>query len=312
MIPEALRLLTLLWPVSVVSLVICFVAGLLFAINVGSFVLGILYLSYTLYSYLKRNGYLKQASDWLTAKAKTMNSTLHTNLRKTFSLQGHVANLPEGPILYLAHPHGLFSMAPFLHWAAGCTEWPQQKKVHIAVHSIFFKIPIVCEVMEHFGAIEATEEEIKKKLLDGTSVAVLTGGIRELHETAPGKMRLVLKKRAGWVRIAKELQIPIVPILTFGENELFPPLESKWMQKVQGYLKHWFNISIPIPTFSSLVNWFTLLQAPLEPCVVTWIGKSIEPKKKTVNELQRVVFSEFEELYHKGKPAEYPDTLEIL
>ena len=309
MIADVLSLLYLFWPLSVLSIILCFLCGLFFAINIGSFLFGFVLILYYIYNYLKRNGVFTYIYKWLSEKSITLSTRLQTNIQETFIVKGEI---PSKPSLYIAHPHGLFSMAPFLHWAARITHWPTDRKMCIAVHSIFFKIPIVCELMEAYGAIEATEESIRTKLKEGISVAVLTGGIRELHETHPGKMKLILKKRKGVFRIAQDLQVPIVPVLTFGENELFPPIQSAWARTLQKYLRAWMGIGIPIPTLESLKNWFLLLHSPLQAQVITWIGTPIHPEKKTVAEFQDEIFVEFRRLFTSGKPGEYIGDLEIV
>jgi 1-acyl-sn-glycerol-3-phosphate acyltransferase len=309
MIVDILGLIYLFWPITVGSIIICFLCGLFLAINIGSFLFGFVLIVYYIYNFLKRKGVFTYISKWLTEKSSAISTNLQDNIKRTFVLKGKG---PSQAALYIAHPHGLFSMAPFLHWAVRLTEWPENQTICIAVHSIFFRVPIVCELMEMYGAIEATEEAIRAKLTEGISVVVLTGGIRELHETLPGKMKLVLRSRTGVFRIAKDLQVPIVPVLTFGENELFPPIQSAWMQRVQKYLRSWFGIAVPFPTFASLKNWFSLLQAPLEPQVVTYLGQPILPEKKSVTDFQQEIFVEFQRVFATGKPVEYTGDLEIV
>lgn len=312
MITEILHLIYLLWPITISSIIFFFVIGIFLAINIGSFIVGFILIIYYIYNYCKRKGLFTQVYSWFINKKENINTNLQTHIQKTFLVKGDLDKLPNGSALYIAHPHGLFSMAAFLHWAANVTQWPKEKKVKIAVHSIFFRIPIVCEIMESYGAIEATEEQIIKVLKTGESVALLTGGIRELHETHPGKMRLVLKKRSGFLRIARDLQIPIIPVLTFGENELFPPIQSAWFKYIHKYLIHWFHISIPIPTFSSIYNWFSLLYSPLVPSINTWIGNAIFPEEESFESLQKKVFDEFHRLYKEGRDNRYLEELEIL
>jgi 1-acyl-sn-glycerol-3-phosphate acyltransferase len=309
MLADVLSLLYLFWPLSVLSISICFLCGLFFAINIGSFLFGFVLIVYYIYNYLKRKGVFTYLYKWLSETSLTLSTRLQKNIQETFRVQGAI---PPETALYIAHPHGLFSMAPFLHWAARITNWPTDRKMCIAVHSIFFKIPIVCELMEAYGAIEATEESIRAKLKEGISVAVLTGGIRELHETHPGKMKLILKKRKGVFRIAQDLQVPIIPVLTFGENELFPPIQSAWTRTLQKYLRAWMGIAIPIPTLEGLKNWFILLHSPLKTHVTTWIGNPIKPEKKTVSEFQDAIFVEFRRLFTSGKPENYTGDLEIV
>lgn len=309
MIGDVLSLLYLFWPLSIASIMICFLCGLFFAINIGSFLFGFVFIVYYIYNYLKRKGVFAYLYKWLFETSITISTRLQKNIKGTFVYKG---DIPKTPALYIAHPHGLFSMAPFLHWAARITDWPSDKKMCIAVHSIFFKIPIVCELMESFGAIEATEVAISQKLKEGISVVVLTGGIRELHETHPGKMKLILKKRKGVFRIAEDLQIPIVPVLTFGENELFPPIQSAWARIIQKYLKIWLGIGMAFPTLSSVKNWFLLLNAPLQDQVITWIGNPVVPNKKSISVFQDEIFVEFQRLFTAGKPVGYTGDLEIV
>jgi 1-acyl-sn-glycerol-3-phosphate acyltransferase len=309
MIVDFLGLIYLLWPITVGSLIICFLCGLFLAINIGSFVFGFVLIVYYIYNYLKRKGIFTMVSRWITEQSIALSKNLQANIKKTFIIKG---NIPPEKALYIAHPHGLFSMAPFLHWAARITDHSPHQKICIAVHSIFFRVPLVCELMEAYGAIEATEEAIRAKLTEGFTVVVLTGGVREIQETHPGKMKLVLRSRTGVFRIAQDLQVPIVPVLTFGENELFPPIQSAWVQRLQKYLRSWFGIALPFPTLSSIKNWFSLLQAPLSSQVITHIGKPILPEKKALSDFQNDIFGEFLRLFTAGKPLGYKGDLEII
>jgi 1-acyl-sn-glycerol-3-phosphate acyltransferase len=298
--------LYLLWPVTILGAIVFFLAGILFAISVGSILVIGLLLMYYAYIYAKKRGFF----EWLQAKHKIVGEALAGHVRETFLLKGNLV-LPEGPVLYVAHPHGLFSMAPFLHWAAQVTAWSSRRPVRIAIHSIFFRIPIVREVCEHFRAIEATDEEIRKVIESGESVALLTGGVRELSMTEPGKMILVLKKRRGFARLAKELGVPIVPVLTFGENELFPPISGFWTNWIQTYLHKILGISIPLPTWQSVKHWFLLLKGPLPAKVETWIGEPVETTKIQTETIRAHVVKAFEKLYAEGRPSGYPLTMEI-
>ena len=306
MIHDVVGALYLFWPVTILGAILFFIAGILFAISVGSLLLLGMLMAYYAYIYAKKQGFFT----WLQAKNKLVGEALARNVRETFILKGNQVS-PEGPVMYVAHPHGLFSMAPFLHWAAQVTEWSSERPVRIAIHSIFFQIPFVREICEHFGAVEATEEEIRKVLESGESVAILTGGVQEISLTEPGKMILVLKKRRGFARLAKELRVPIVPVLTFGENELFPPITGFWTNWVQTYLRKIFGISIPVPTWTSLKNWFRLLKGPLPGKVETWIGEPVETAKIHTETIRAHVVKAFEKLYAEGRPSGYPLHMEI-
>jgi 1-acyl-sn-glycerol-3-phosphate acyltransferase len=313
MIQDVIGTVYLFWPLSVIAFFLVFLAGFLFAVSLGGlFALSLLGLYYV-HIYLKKRGVFDTMTRWIQTNTTILGGKLKENVRQTFVLKGALEKIPEGPVLYVAHPHGLFSMAPFLHWASEVTSWPAGRKVHIAIHSIFFRIPLVRELCEYFGAIEATDEEIREVLKKGESVALLAGGVREIEETSPGRMRIYLRKRKGFARIAKELQVPIVPVLTFGENELFPPIQGFWTDWVQTYMRSWLGIAMPLPTLESFRNWFKLLRGPLPVQVETWIGEPVFTKnKKTVETIRNHIFSGFVTVYREGKPVGYPREIEIL
>ena len=307
---DVLGTLYLLWPAIVLALILLTVVSII----LGGFFIIFVLIGYYCFQWLKKKGVFDLFVSWIRINEKLIGDELQLHLQKTFLLRGNIAfHDHQSTTLYIAHPHGLFSMAPFLHWAAEVTEWPENtRKIHIAVHSIFFKIPFVKELMESYGAIEATEAEIRRVLQTGDSVALLTGGIEELNKTESGKMNIVLKKRKGFLRIARDLEIPIVPVLTFGENELFPPIRGYWIEKCQDYLKKWFGIALPIPTYQSLENWFSLLKGPLEQKVVTWVGKPVvTSKKESLDGIREKTLEAILELYKEGRPKHYPSTIDV-
>ena len=283
-----------LWPVVLAVLVGGFLVGILVALSVGSVVAGGVLAAYYGYLWFKKRGFAQ------------MTDGLKRNIQETFVLRGVPPLGGGGPCLFLAHPHGLFSMAPFFHWGLRLTGWPTTHPVRIAIHSLFFSIPIVREIAEAHNAIEATEAEIEAALRAGFSVVLLTGGVREIHETCAGRMRIVLKRRSGFLRIAQRVGVPIVPVLSFGENELFPPVRGAWMDRIQDYLRRWVHVGIPVPTLASVRHWIRLFSEPLTPAVETWIGRAVrEPTLETV-------VAEMERLYAEGRPAAYPAAVEFV
>ena len=293
---DTLNSIYIFWPLVCLVIFGSIVIGILFAISVGSVFLLSLVCGYYVYIWLQDQGVFSACKQMFT----TQGLALKANIYQTFRIRGEA---PIGPVLYIAHPHGLFSMAPFFHWAMRTTEWPADRPVRVAMHSLFFKIPILRELVEFHGGIPATESAIRGCLERGESVALLTGGIQEQNQTRAQTMNLVLRKRKGFLRIARTLNIPIVPVLTFGENELFPPIElSVW---IQPFLKKWLGVAAPIPTWQSLVNWCSLLKKPLEPAVYTWIGRPIRSGR------MEDVIRGIQELFKKGRPVGSTERLEI-
>lgn len=305
---EILGAAYLLWPMTILLFIVCLIIGIVLFLSASGVIVFFGLAFYYMYIYLKKKGFFDFLQSWIQLNTTFVTENLRNNISDTFQLQG-TENIPTGPCLYLAHPHGLFSMAPFVHCGVKLGQWPTEKSVKIAIHSIFFRIPGVRELMESNSCIEANEDEIRDTLESGTSVIVLTGGVQEISETEPGILRLVLKKRQGVLRIARDLGVPIIPVLTFGENDLFPPVQNWYIEKIQTYLRAWFHISIPIPTWDSIVNWFSLLQGPLKPAVTTCIGQQVLSKKESIEDYRKKVLTEFENLYRSHRPPHYAENL---
>ena len=279
-----LELFYMIWPLTITCITFCFLGAFLATAVASGMIAALMVVAYYGYHWLRKHGYIQ----WALQELGTRVEHLHENLRATFLLRGHLKEIPTEPVLYIAHPHGLFFMAPFFHWAARVTDWPEGlARVRPAVHSIFFKIPGVRELMEAHGAIEATEEEIERTLRSGDSVVLMPGGVQEIGAE---RLTVVIRKRRGYLRIVRRVGCPIVPVLTFGEAELFRPMAGlDWFHR---YCKAWFGLAVPIPSLASFFRWFRLFKEPLKP-VETWIGPAIsKPTQKKVIAALRALFEE--------------------
>lgn len=277
----------LFWPFAISIAVIGFfsIVGVVFFIGSTMLLLGIFL--YGVYAVLKDTG----ALDWLIQRGSSLikQSTQHiqSNLQQSFVFEQVKPLDSSEPCLYLCHPHGLYGFTWFLHFSGHCTVWPMAQRPVLAVHSVFFKIPLVRDLMKAHSCIEATEEEIRKALKGGTSVALLVGGIEELMLTQSDVLRIVLQKREGYARIAHELGVPIVQLVSIGENKLFPALDSSVWSAIQRKLYTWFRISLPLPTVSSLISWIRITQKPLETPVKTYILEAIvDTSQKSIEDIR--------------------------
>lgn len=90
------------------------------------------------------------------------------------------------------------------------------------VASVLFYIPIIREILLLIGAREITGAAVKK-LLTGTSysIAMIPGGIHEQICTRHYADRHYVQKKLGFIRVALQHGLHIVPMYGFGENQLF-------------------------------------------------------------------------------------------
>lgn len=266
---DFLAVFVLFWP-AVASLsflgFLCFV-GLLFFIS-GALLIFCVFI-YGAYALLRDSGSLDWLLETIVQLKESVTERVAGHVRQSFLISNE-SEIPKGPVLYVAHPHGLYGLSWFIHIALGITDWPSERPV-LAVHSIFFKLPLIRELFQRHGCIEATEEAILETLKKGTSVVLLVGGIEELYHTDPYTIQLILKKRKGYARIAKKANVPLVPLLTVGESELFPVTDSWIWGFVQSFLYKTFHIALPLPRWSSLWSWGSLMYGPLNKPIQTYI-----------------------------------------
>ena len=200
-----------------------------------------------------------------------------------------------GPALYLCHPHGLYGLTWFVHFASRLSLWPFEQRPVLAVHSIFFQLPIFRELFQVNHCIEAKESEIEKCLKEGKSVALLVGGIEELHLTNTEVVRLILKKREGYARLSKRCGVPLVPLLAPTENILFPPLEHWVLQWMEEQLYKQFRIALPLPSWKNILSWTGMAYKPFSKQLKTYIVEPVYPDEKSIEDIKSEYLMRVEE-----------------
>jgi hypothetical protein len=219
--------------------------------------------------------------------------------------------------IYIFHPHGLFSLAHFFHIGTDFTEWPVRPIRGTAIHWILWLLPFGKELLEFVKFVPSYYSSMKSVLEGGESLSVTLGGVREILYSEPGKMKLAIKKRRGIFKMAIETGTPLVPVLCYGENELYETFHSEWLDWIQDKLID-YALFIPIPTWKSVKNWLGLYGAPLAHPVKTVVGEAIEvgearsPTEDEISELRETYFKSLRKLYTETKPSWYADTLEIV
>lgn len=264
-------------------------------------VLVLLLAGYGLYALLRDVGILEHGIQGAKRLWLYISEDIQRNIEQSFVLR-NIEKLPDKPALYLCHPHGLFGYSWLLHFLYRIHTWPNEAvRPKLAIHSIFFRIPLVRDILEQCHCIEAKEDVIQSYLRKGMSVALVTGGIEEMLYNGDTTVKLVLQKRKGYARIAKSCGVPIVPLFTVGENDLFPN-ETFWLWRSFTSLIHkWFHIQIPLPSWSSMKRWSTILQKPLDKPLETFVLGVLDTQEKSEEEIRRNCEQMYTAFFHEQK-----------
>jgi 1-acyl-sn-glycerol-3-phosphate acyltransferase len=129
-------------------------------------------------------------------------------------------NVPSGPALFVANHNGgimgpdLFCTLPVL-WRALTVESPLYALAHdFAMRSV---TPLG-RVLQRLGAVSANRDNAQRILARGGQVLVYPGGDLEAYRASARRNEVVILPRTGFVTVAREANVPIVPIVTQGAH----------------------------------------------------------------------------------------------
>ena len=83
----------------------------------------------------------------------------------------------------------------------------------------------------------------------GRAITIVVGGASESLDAQPHTIRLVLRRRKGFVKLAIRTGADLVPVLAFGENELYEQVSSDHhplIHKFQILVKQTMGWTIPL------------------------------------------------------------------
>ena len=219
---------------------------------------------------------------------------------------------PQKPYVFAYHPHGIISLGAgmcFLTKSIGFHKTGISTSL-LALAPIF-KIPFFREWMLAHGAAPCGGRTCDNILSTGRSIALVVGGASESLEARPGTLKLTLASRRGFVRVAIRNGANIVPVLAFGENELFEQLDNaegttvRWIQEKSRKL-----LSFALPFFYGrgiFQYWFGTL--PHRYPITVVIGKPVmcskesPPTAATVAKVHAAYMAALKALHVKYKDA---------
>jgi hypothetical protein len=285
-----------LWPLALMGVVgILILLGVLMGVNL---VLGLLVAS--LYGLFPKEVLFE------TMASRLRNESVEENLRATFQMAECPESLPPS-CLFIWQPHGLISVSSVM-FNGGLCKHPSYRANHAVTLPFYHYFPVIGDIIRHLGSIPSDSHSIEKTLRKGESVSVMLGGVREMMEAEGKHIKLFIRKRTGIFRIALDTGTPLVPVLTYGENEMFPRSNEWWATELNKTLHAYLGMGIGIPALKALQNWLELSYRPLKP-IMTHVGSPI-PAVGDIAALRTAYIKAVEDLFKKTAPDGY--TLEIM
>lgn len=174
-----------------------------------------------------------------------------------------------------------------------------------------FVLPIHREMISLTGAASATREGMEwlltKEGKDNVLV-LLPGGAAEALDAVPGTFDLTLSSRKGFCRMALKYGADLVPVLSFGENDVYSQGEfdeNSTIRKFQKSFTKKVHFSPPL-FYGRGIFQYTFGLIPYRKPITTVVGKPIEVVK-TEGEPTKEEIAELHQLYCKTLNALYDE-----
>ncbi|KAL6920187.1 hypothetical protein ACHAPO_000953 [Fusarium lateritium] len=278
------------------------------------------------------NGNLTYRSEWVR------NMKLWKLFAGYFPMKLHKTHdLPtDRKYIFGYHPHGIISHGAFAAFgtnALGFRElFPGITNTLLTLDSNF-RLPFYRDYIMLLGLQSVSKESIWNLLSkggpkndgQGRAVTIVVGGARESLEAQPGSLRLILKSRKGFVKMALRTGADLVPVIGFGENDLYDQLSPKThpiVHRIQMILLKVFKFTVPALHGRGVLNYDVGLMPYRRPVNIV-MGRPIrvdkahgpQPSQKDIDELHERYVQEVENLWETYKDqfsAERKTEMEII
>jgi 1-acyl-sn-glycerol-3-phosphate acyltransferase len=145
-------------------------------------------------------------------------------LLSTFYFRAEVrdlGNVPaDRPVLLVGnHSGGNVIVDTFIFSLAFSTYFGVERPFHQLAHNLAIAWPFAGEMLRKSGTMSASHEHAEEALAAGAPVLVYPGGDWETHRPSWEGSRIDLAGRKGFVRLALDAGVPIVPVVSIGGQE---------------------------------------------------------------------------------------------
>ncbi|CAF1556134.1 unnamed protein product [Rotaria sp. Silwood1] len=203
------------------------------------------------------------------------------------------------------HPHGIICLGGIGNFATEATGFENlfpDINVRFLVLNSNFQIPFFEFILTMMGMCDVSRESCNYILKQGkgNSIVLVLGGAQEsLDARSSFEYILTLKNRKGFIKVALENGANLVPVFSFGENDLYGqisnPRGSK-LRSIQIFLQKKMGYALPLFYGRGIFQYkFGLL--PYRHPVDTYVGEPIEIPKLSVERITPEIINEYHMKY---------------
>lgn len=142
----------------------------------------------------------------------------------------------EGPVLVVGNHSGglvipdtwVFETSFFRHFGVG-------RPTYALAHDMVMGLPLIGTFLRKLGTLPAHPDSARAALRQGAAVLVYPGGDEDTFRPWSERNRIHLARRTGFIRLALQERVPIVPVVSIGGQEtLFIPSDGRALARRLG------------------------------------------------------------------------------
>jgi 1-acyl-sn-glycerol-3-phosphate acyltransferase len=130
-------------------------------------------------------------------------------------------NVPsDGPVLLVGnHSGGTWIADTFVFAQSFYDHFGPHRRFHQLAHDLVFKFAGLRTLVQRYGTVPASPDNMKRALDRGSALLVYPGGDEETYRPSWQSDEIDLAHRTGFIRLALEHKVPIVPVVSIGGQE---------------------------------------------------------------------------------------------
>ena len=131
-----------------------------------------------------------------------------------------LGNIPEkGPVLLVGnHSGGNLTPDTIVFTLAFCAYFGVERPFYQLAHNLVLSMPGL-SFLRKFGTVAASPRNARRALESGAALLVYPGGDHEVHRPSWQRHTVDFDGRKGFIRLALEQDVPIVPVVSVGGQE---------------------------------------------------------------------------------------------
>ncbi|KAF9068411.1 diacylglycerol acyltransferase-domain-containing protein [Rhodocollybia butyracea] len=221
---------------------------------------------------------------------------------------------PDRPYVFGYHPHELqggFSIVCYRrHLRVFSAAFPGIKP-HLLTLASNFHMPFYRDIILAMGICSVSKRSCSNILKSGpgSAITIVVGGAAESLSAQPGTADLTLRKRLGFIKVAIQHGADLVPVFSFGENDIYEQMPNQpgtTIHSLQKRFQSVFGFTLPLFHGRGLLN-YNIGLMPYRRQIVAVIGNPIHVKQcdmpdiEEITRIQRMYIEELTRIWNTYK-----------